>query len=82
MTLTTDFHLVPSLEMNGVIRSFFLFAFMTLTGTTLYFLAFKMKQSRIILVNDQLDAQLLYFVTRLLQSSTCFEQYPAHHQEV
>ena len=25
------------------------------------------------LVNDQLDAQLLYFIIRLLQSSTCFE---------
>ena len=35
-----------------------------------------------ILVNDQLDAQLFYFVIRLLQSSTCFEQRRAHHQEV
>ena len=34
------------------------------------------------LVNDQLDAQLLYFIIRLLQSSTCFEQRRAHHQEV
>ena len=33
-------------------------------------------------VNDQLDAQLLYFTIRLLQSSTCFEQRRAHHQEV
>jgi len=30
-------------------------------------------------VNDQLDAQLIYFIIRLLQSSTCFEQ---RHQEV
>ena len=36
----------------------------------------------ITLVNDQLDAQLFYFVIRLLQSSTCFEQRRAHHQEV
>ena len=36
----------------------------------------------ITLVNDQLDAQLLYFIIRLLQSSTCFEQRHAHHQEV
>ena len=36
----------------------------------------------ITLVNDQLDAQLLYFITRLLQSSTCFKQRRAHHQEV
>ena len=36
----------------------------------------------ITLVNDQLDAQLLYFIIRLLQSSTCFEQRRAHHQEV
>ena len=34
------------------------------------------------LVNDQLDAQLFYFIIRLLQSSTCFEQRRAHHQEV
>ena len=36
----------------------------------------------IILVNDQFDAQFLYFITRLLQSSTCFEQRRAHCQEV
>ena len=36
----------------------------------------------ITLVNDQLDAQLLYFIIHLLQSSTCFEQRHAHHQEV
>ena len=33
-------------------------------------------------VNDQLDAQVFYFIIRLLQSSTCFEQCRAHHQEV
>jgi len=33
-------------------------------------------------VNDQLDAQLLYFIIRLLQSATCFEQLHAHHQDV
>jgi hypothetical protein len=36
----------------------------------------------IVLVNDQLDAQFLYFIIRLLQSYTCFEQRRAHHQEV
>jgi len=36
----------------------------------------------ITLVNDQLHAQLLYFIMRLLQSSTCFKQHRAHHQEV
>ena len=36
----------------------------------------------ITLVNGQLDAQLLYFITSLLQSSTCSEQRRAHHQEV
>ena len=36
----------------------------------------------ITLVNDQLEAQLLYFIMRLLQSSTCSEQRRAHHQEV
>ena len=33
-------------------------------------------------VNDQLDAQFLYVIIRLLQSSTCFEQRRAHHQDV
>ena len=33
----------------------------------------------ITLANDELDAQLIYFVIRLLQSSTCFEQRRAHH---
>jgi len=37
---------------------------------------------RITLANDQLEAQFLYFIIRLLQSSTCFEQRRAHHQEV
>ena len=32
--------------------------------------------------NDQLDAQFLYFIIRLLQSSTCFEQRRAQHREV
>ena len=36
----------------------------------------------ITLVNDQLDAQFFYFIIRLLQSSTCFEQLRAYHQEV
>jgi len=36
----------------------------------------------ITLVNYQLDAQVLYFIIRLLQSSTCFEQHRAHHHEV
>ena len=36
----------------------------------------------ITLANDQLAAQLFYFVMRFLQSSTCFEQRCAHHQEV
>ena len=36
----------------------------------------------ITLVNNQHDAQLLYFIIRLLQSSTCSKQRRAHHQEV
>jgi len=39
-------------------------------------------QLGIILVNDQFDAQIIYFIIRLLQSSTCFEQRRSHHQEV
>ena len=34
------------------------------------------------LANDQLYPQFLYFIIRLLQSSTCLEQCRAHHQEV
>jgi len=40
------------------------------------------RQSRKTLANDQLDAEFPYFIIRLLQSSTCFEQRRAHHQEV
>ena len=32
------------------------------------------------LANDQLDAQFIYFIIRLLRSSTCFEQRHARHQ--
>ena len=35
----------------------------------------------ITLVNDQLDAKFFYFIIRLLQSSTCFEQRRAHHHQ-
>jgi len=34
------------------------------------------------LINDQLDTQFFYFIIRLLQSSTCYEQRRARHQEV
>jgi len=42
------------------------------------------KLYRIVLTvaNDQLDGQFFHFIIRLLQSSTCFEQSRAHHQEV
>jgi hypothetical protein len=36
----------------------------------------------ITLANHQLDAQCFYFIIFLLQSSTCFEQRRAHHQEI
>jgi len=32
-------------------------------------------------VNYQLDAQLRYIISLLLESSTCFEQFCAHHPE-
>ena len=38
--------------------------------------------SCITLVNDQLDTIFFYFIIRLLQSSTFFEQRRVHHQEV
>jgi hypothetical protein len=34
-----------------------------------------------VLVRDQLDAKFFY-ITRVFQSSTCFEQTRDHHQEV
>jgi hypothetical protein len=36
----------------------------------------------ILLTNVELDAQILCFIIGFLQSSTCFEQRRAHHQEV
>ena len=33
-----------------------------------------------VLANDQLEAQFLYVIIRLLQSSTCFEQRRAHQE--
>ena len=36
----------------------------------------------ITLANDQFDALFFYFIICLLQSSTCFKQRPARHQEV
>jgi hypothetical protein len=39
-------------------------------------------QLGVTLINDQLDAQFFYFIIRLLQASTCFEQRRAHRQEV
>ena len=50
--------------------------------TTRYFNVLLTVHVSIPLVNDQLDARLLYFIIRLLQSSTCFEKRRAHHQEV
>ena len=38
--------------------------------------------SSMALANDQLDAQLIYFIIRLVQTSTCIEQRRAHRQEV
>jgi len=51
----------------------------TLTGSQTYEYVTKVNKT---LVNDQLDEQLLYFIIGLLQSSTCFEQRRAHHQEL
>ena len=42
----------------------------------------KTRRYPLTLANDQLDAQFLYFIICLLQSSTCFEQRRAHYQEV
>ena len=41
----------------------------------------KTAQFLYLLVGDQLDAQFFYIIS-LFQSSTCFEQTRAHHQEV
>ena len=34
------------------------------------------------IVHNQIDSQLLYFIIRLLYSSTCIEQRRAHQQQV
>ena len=39
----------------------------------------KSDNNRDTLADDQLDSQIFYFITRLLQSSTCFEQRRTHH---
>ena len=44
--------------------------------------SYALHMTEVTLVSDQLDAQLFYIIIRLLQSSTCFEQRRAHHQEV
>ena len=53
-----------------------------LLGTYILFYVLLTVHLNITLVNAQLDAQFFYFIIRLLQSSTCFEQRRAHHQEV
>ena len=52
------------------------------TNYIYFFYVFLSVRLSINLVNDQIDAQFFYFIIRLLQSSTCFEQRHAHHQEV
>ena len=52
------------------------------TFITVFFYVLLTVHLSIILADDQLDAQFLYFIIRLLQSSTCFEQRRAYHQEV
>ena len=47
----------------------------------IFFYIFLTVRLSITLVNDQLDPQFFYFITRLLQSSTCFEQRRAHHHQ-
>ena len=47
-----------------------------------FFYVFADRASYITLANDQLEARLLYFIIRLLQSSTRFEQRRTHYQEV
>ena len=58
---------------------------LTLLSVTLFYIFFYVLLTvhlSLTLVNDQLDAQFFYFIIRSLQSSTCFEQRRAHHQEV
>ena len=47
-----------------------------------YFDVFLTVRLGITLANDELDAQFLYFIIRLLQCSACFGQCRVHHQEV
>ena len=62
-------------------RSVFWYAFTDISKKHNVFI-FRVELPTQTLANDQLDAQFLYFIIRLLQSSTCFEQRRAHHQEV
>ena len=53
-----------------------------MSNTVKYFDVLLTVHLSITLGNNQLDAQFLYFIIHLLQSSTCFEQRRVHHQEV
>ena len=55
---------------------------MHLVTTLMFFDVLLTVHLSITLVNDQLDAQFFYFIIHLFQSSTCFEQCRAYHQEV
>jgi len=46
------------------------------------YIAVGLRRKSLTLFTDQFDAQFFYFIIRLLQSSTCFQQRRAHHQEV
>ena len=59
----------------------FILLYMSVTSFCCFDVLLSMHLS-INLANDQHDAQFLYFIMRLLQSSVCFEQRLAHHQEV
>jgi Mg2+/citrate symporter len=68
------------MQLNGVFRNFESAAMLRFVGK--YFNVLLTVHISTTLVNDQLDAQLLYFIISLLQFCTCFEQRRAHHQEV
>ena len=71
---------------KGLVTNFINFQSYSFTGRKLrgnqFFEVSLTVHLSITLVNEQRDAQFFHFIIRLLQSSTCFEQSRAYHQEV
>jgi hypothetical protein len=77
------FYLPTDAQLNCLKNNFKIYIKIDIkTAPTFFFNILLMVHVSIILVNDQLDAQILCFIISLLLSSTCFEHRRAHHEEV